>query len=58
MKMFFLGLMVAFTPSLLVLAWTLWRPLPNPRGLIDAIQLYLRPKLDRRSARHERDTVS
>jgi hypothetical protein len=25
MKMFFLGLMVAFTPSLLILAWTLRR---------------------------------
>jgi hypothetical protein len=29
MKMFFLGLMVAFTPSLLVLAWTLRRAPKN-----------------------------
>jgi hypothetical protein len=30
MKMFFLGLMVAFTPSLLILAWTL-RGAPKKR---------------------------
>jgi hypothetical protein len=58
MKMFFLGLMVAFTPSLLVLAWTLRRPLSKPRALIAAIQSYFRPELDGGSARHERDTVS
>jgi hypothetical protein len=57
MKMFLLGVMVAFTPSLLILAWTLRRSLPKPHALIDAIKSYFRP-LDRRSARHERDTVS
>jgi hypothetical protein len=32
MKMFFLGLMVAFTPSMLVLAWTLRRAPENDLG--------------------------
>ena len=32
MKMFFLGLMVAFTPSLLILAWTLRRAPENDLG--------------------------
>jgi hypothetical protein len=57
MKMFLLGVMVAFTPSLLILAWTLRRSFPNPHALINAIKAYFRPP-DRRPARHERDTVS
>jgi hypothetical protein len=57
MKMFLLGVMVAFTPSLLILAWTLRGSLPKPHAIIDAIKAYFRP-LDRRPARHERDTVS
>jgi hypothetical protein len=35
MKMFFLGLMVAFTPSLLILAWTLRRA-PKKRSRAEA----------------------
>jgi hypothetical protein len=57
MKMFLLGVMVAFTPSLLILAWTLRGSFPKPHATIDAIKAYFRP-LDRPLARNERDTIS